>query len=654
MSETLATTEIALDEIRHSVQAVPIQPVSPHELSESTAPHGELGQGAPEGVCPFMGRLAMLSPDAAQRFRERSEAGKKHNAEMEHQRAQQATADARKVASEEAKTKRVEDTKLYENAKTKKVIKESSSESIDETIEVAKPVMLSKTGVTESLAEKNTNVEPEEVQIEQKPAPAVVVAEATPQALQSEVQSSKPVETQITNTEGADRQFFEASASITSEKPAEVINTPPLTNQVAGFASAAVTEAFSRLANVVESAGARVEPANMGRTEIPETILFSDVASEIDASASLPAVQVLEQSTIDTTFAAMTVPLETGVDDIYSTEYRRQTEFDDTTIETFEELNALLTEQSSGIQTQAETLFETEPSESLLSNQLDILALPIELSEQNQDTFEASGEAVVAAYPLEPIQAFELITAALDPTEVDHLDTELALGTIEQAPVEPLALETIIYQADERPPQETLAQLVTALPEIIMSSMSSEEQPGIVEAIDLTASPEQAAAQEVVTALQELEAAIAASLSEVQQHSQPLVEFASDTSDEVITIFDQSQSDQDLETALDPRIQQLSLTPLVTEKIINLLRAIGYEEPQDALLELAEIYGVDVTLQAFQHIASLVNKQEYREILAFSTSSNVSDSKQSTSARIGSALLWLLRSKPSATLAAVV
>lgn len=162
------------------------------------------------------------------------------------------------------------------------------------------------------------------------------------------------------------------------------------------------------------------------------------------------------------------------------------------------------------------------------------------------------------------VEAPELTT---DTEVVDTSDFE-ALVAVQPAEGEPIALEVIQEQADEQPLEQTLLQLV----EHLSGSVEAQGQDALREAI------------------YEVEAALPAC-------------YATGETGEI----------------------KLQVTPEMIEKLLILLRALGYQHPSEALLRFVAKYDVAFLLQALEYICRLDNDINRQNTLIASSAADTTD-----------------------------
>jgi hypothetical protein len=98
------------------------------------------------------------------------------------------------------------------------------------------------------------------------------------------------------------------------------------------------------------------------------------------------------------------------------------------------------------------------------------------------------------------------------------------------------------------------------------------------------------------------------------------------------------------------RSEQQWLTPEITNKLLELLQAVCYEQPQEALINFVRRYDLDYLLQAIRYLSQLLSDQNQPEFAPVVQSTLIDDdSNQSASARLGRMLLALLRMNRLAT-----
>lgn len=91
----------------------------------------------------------------------------------------------------------------------------------------------------------------------------------------------------------------------------------------------------------------------------------------------------------------------------------------------------------------------------------------------------------------------------------------------------------------------------------------------------------------------------------------------------------------------DSETSNTQITPEMTEKVINLLRVLGYHNPGEVMVDMVREYGIDFLIEALRHIVLSANKGGRREIIKPSIVS-VSDSQDKFHARLGSLLFGVL------------
>lgn len=156
----------------------------------------------------------------------------------------------------------------------------------------------------------------------------------------------------------------------------------------------------------------------------------------------------------------------------------------------------------------------------------------------------------------------------------------------------PANLETIVAEANEQPLTETFAQLAIYL---------AEPEP-----VDTEASKEK------ISVIKQL-------LEEIDAEFLDLV-------------------------PLDQNAEQPRITPELTQKLLQLLSAVGYEDPPKTLVEFVRYHDFEFLIQATRHLHQLANDDNRQGLLARSFTSNNADSVTS---RLGQAIFALIKIKPA-------
>lgn len=86
------------------------------------------------------------------------------------------------------------------------------------------------------------------------------------------------------------------------------------------------------------------------------------------------------------------------------------------------------------------------------------------------------------------------------------------------------------------------------------------------------------------------------------------------------------------------------ITPELTRKLLALMEVVGYQDPQKALLDMANRHGIDFVLQAMEYLYQLT-LEENRYEFASQTAPSTSD-EDSASTRLGKAILKLIHGQP--------
>lgn len=89
------------------------------------------------------------------------------------------------------------------------------------------------------------------------------------------------------------------------------------------------------------------------------------------------------------------------------------------------------------------------------------------------------------------------------------------------------------------------------------------------------------------------------------------------------------------------RETRLQITPELTEKLLKLLRVLGYEQPEEVLVGFAKEYSLELLLQAIEYICQLNSEGISREFLS-ATSAVYSNDDDSYGLHLGRLLLGLV------------
>ncbi len=88
--------------------------------------------------------------------------------------------------------------------------------------------------------------------------------------------------------------------------------------------------------------------------------------------------------------------------------------------------------------------------------------------------------------------------------------------------------------------------------------------------------------------------------------------------------------------------EKVAFTPELTQKLLTLLRAVGYDNPQDVLLTFVKEHDFEFLLQAIRHLSQLCNDDDRKELLHVQAIITPSESDESVTNRLGKAILSLM------------
>lgn len=250
-----------------------------------------------------------------------------------------------------------------------------------------------------------------------------------------------------------------------------------------------------------------------------------------------------------------------------------------------------------------ESLYEEEPlmTEKVLPHSTDLVepgVLPEPeaiFDDEVMDTFEQLMELVYGEMAEIPASGIEQHTELIDdqvifidpetPEPIEHNAFEEFVASIVRPEVSP-DLDTIMSSANEQTLEETLVQLSLFL---IETSQDTERPPVI---------------QKTLRELAELV----------------------------------SRNSNDYETGKE----KVAFTPELTQKLLTLLRAVGYDNPQDVLLTFVKEHDFEFLLQAIRHLSQLCNDDDRKELLHVQTIITPPKSDEPLTARLGKAILSLV------------
>ncbi len=238
---------------------------------------------------------------------------------------------------------------------------------------------------------------------------------------------------------------------------------------------------------------------------------------------------------------------------------------------------------------------------------------------------------------VEPVQA-DLEFLDVEADSVDIMDEPLEV--VQQSvviPLESLAAPVISPAEESYAPELSLPDVISAPTfEVLVATNHTEhpiEQPSTVAALQ-----ERAPEQPVVQTLVQLAEIISVGKEPEQEEVRALIQ-------EVIAALPDQEMLRDAPETWDVQSQ---ITPEVTEKILMLLRDLGYEQPKEVIFELVDGQNMSLFLQALQYISAL-EAEDYRgELLHIAQSQAASDDISHMGRRLGTAILQLLSRRAAA------
>jgi len=93
---------------------------------------------------------------------------------------------------------------------------------------------------------------------------------------------------------------------------------------------------------------------------------------------------------------------------------------------------------------------------------------------------------------------------------------------------------------------------------------------------------------------------------------------------------------------VDAERDTVEISPETIQKLLDLLRLLGYENPQRALIELLSRYDLEFLVQAIRHLAQMTNADNRQSFSLASTVAAVSQDKTTTQTHLGRLLFALV------------
>ena len=88
--------------------------------------------------------------------------------------------------------------------------------------------------------------------------------------------------------------------------------------------------------------------------------------------------------------------------------------------------------------------------------------------------------------------------------------------------------------------------------------------------------------------------------------------------------------------------EEVAITPQLTQQLLTLLRAVGYDNPREVLLAFVQERNFEFLVQAVRHLSQLCNDDNRHELLHKQAAMLVATSDASLAARLGGAILSLI------------
>lgn len=202
----------------------------------------------------------------------------------------------------------------------------------------------------------------------------------------------------------------------------------------------------------------------------------------------------------------------------------------------------------------------------------------------------------------------DVLVAETIPLEDTALDFETFLALQPEAE-EVVLLETIIEQAVEQSLEQTFVQLAQYLSDTLAENQDASE-----------------ASADTVPELNDEHIELNAILQEITEI--------------LPTCYSVSEETQE---------RRIQITPEMTQKLLMLLRSLGYEQPREVLVEFVRLHGLGFLLQAIQYMCQLNSTDNQQEFYSLTTTSTSSDDSVGFSSVLGNIVLRLLSVKTFAT-----
>lgn len=338
------------------------------------------------------------------------------------------------------------------------------------------------------------------------------------------------------------------------------------------------------------------------------TAPVQEFVSEVSAAVYENEIQDTAQQAIDIVDAEAKVNPQEAIFDFGETTQDDEPEIDtlalplaETTetdsIEAPVEQNAVTDEQLV-LQFEAEVI---DTYKKLLVILEDEISEPHEPNESATELESETGAVVVETVPLE--------------TTTQDFETFLA---VQPEADEVVTLETIIEQADEQPLEQTLVQLAQHLSDTLVESQDASETP-------------------------------VAALPELNNEHIELNAILQEIAEILPTCYSVNEETQE---------KRIQITPEMTQKLLMLLRSLGYEQPREVLVEFVRLHSLSFLLQAIQYMCQLNNEENRQEFYA-QPSTYVPSDDGNARLRLGKVLFSLvarqvsLRSEPELLVASL-
>lgn len=249
-------------------------------------------------------------------------------------------------------------------------------------------------------------------------------------------------------------------------------------------------------------------------------------------------------------------------------------------------------------------VLDAEPQTALVSEVALDERLGLQFEPEVVDTYKEllaviEADTAEADETTDEFKAFEAKTVPREePEPAPDFEAFLAL---QPEPEESIPLEIIVEQAPKQPLEQTIVQLAQYLSDTLQQTQEGAE-------LSDEPMPELSGHGELRAIVQDI-AEILPSCHSVNEENQ------------------------------EKRIQ---ITPEMTQKLLVLLRSLGYERPREVLVEFVRLRGLTFLLQALEYMCQQGNKDERQEFFAITNTPTSTSSTVDLGSILGNAVLRLL------------